>query len=68
MEAQMKQILRRLLTLAVTLLLISFLIFVIFQIIPGDGAVLRLGTDATPEQIAEVYAKSLPEPLQKYLL
>lgn len=48
----MKQILRRLGTLAVTLLLISFLIFVIFQIIPGDGAVSRLGTNATPEQIA----------------
>ena len=48
----MKQIARRLIALVLTLLLISFLIFVIFQIIPGDGAVSRLGTNATPEQIA----------------
>jgi len=48
----MKQIVRRLVALIITLFLISFLIFVIFRIIPGDGAVSRLGTNATPEQVA----------------
>ena len=38
-------------TLLVTLLCVSVLVFFAFQIIPGDPAVLRLGVDATPEQI-----------------
>jgi ABC-type dipeptide/oligopeptide/nickel transport system permease component len=35
-----------------TLLLVSLLTFVCFHIIPGDAALLSLGTDATEEQVA----------------
>jgi ABC-type dipeptide/oligopeptide/nickel transport system permease component len=34
-----------------TLLLVSLLTFVCFHIIPGDAALLALGTDATEEQV-----------------
>ena len=35
----------------VTLLLISFLVFLAFDIIPGDAAMAQLGTEATPERL-----------------
>lgn len=47
----MKYILKKTGTLILTLLIISFLSFLAFQIIPGDAAISRLGTDATPEQV-----------------
>lgn len=37
-----------------TLLLISFLVFLAFSVIPSDAAVARLGTDATKEQLQEL--------------
>lgn len=35
----------------VTLLMISLLVFLAFDIIPGDAAMAQLGTDATPERL-----------------
>ncbi len=45
---------RRLLIAAVTLWLISILVFLVVEILPGDVARLRLGQFATPEDIALV--------------
>ncbi|MCL2568012.1 MAG: ABC transporter permease [Oscillospiraceae bacterium] len=47
----MRYILRKLITLLVTLFLISLLAFLAFAIIPGDPAVTLLGVNATPEAI-----------------
>jgi len=47
----MRFVLRKLITLLITLIVISMLAFLAFQIIPGDPAVLQLGVDATAEQI-----------------
>lgn len=47
----MKYFLKKIGTLIITLLIVSFLTFVVFQIIPGDSAIATLGTDATPEAI-----------------
>lgn len=38
-------------TTIVTLVLISFLVFLAFDLIPGDAAMARLGTEATPERL-----------------
>ena len=35
-----------------TMVIVSFLAFLAFQVIPGDPAVKLLGTEATPERIA----------------
>jgi peptide/nickel transport system permease protein/oligopeptide transport system permease protein len=47
----MKYVLRRMITLIITLLLVSFFTFIAFQIIPGDSATALLGTSATKEAI-----------------
>ncbi len=47
----MKYILKKFITLIITLLLISLLTFTAFSVIPGDAAAARLGTNATQEQI-----------------
>jgi len=47
----MKYILRKFVTLIITLLLISFVTFGAFSVIPGDASLARLGTEATPEQV-----------------
>lgn len=47
----MKYIVKKIGTLIGTLLLISFLSFLAFTIIPGDPAVSMLGTEATPERL-----------------
>ena len=44
-------LLRRFLTLLLTLLLVSLLTFLAFQIIPGDPVTLILGTEASPERV-----------------
>ena len=41
-------------TLIITLLIVSFLSFFAFSVIPGDAALSRLGTEATEEQLAAV--------------
>lgn len=48
----MRYVGKKFMTLIVTLLLISFLVFLTFDIIPGDAAQAALGTEATPERLA----------------
>lgn len=47
----MKQIAKKLVSMLITLLIVSFLVFLAFDIIPGDAAISRLGTQATPERV-----------------
>lgn len=48
----MKYLLKKSCTLIITLLLVSILAFLAFQIIPGDPTTKMLGTEATPEAVA----------------
>ncbi len=66
----MKYVGKKLGAMLITLLLISFLVFFAFDIIPGDAATAMLGTEATPERLAALREemglnKSLPE---RYLM
>lgn len=47
----MKYIGKKVVTLCITLLLMSFLTFLAFQVIPGDSALTSLGINAEPEQV-----------------
>lgn len=47
----MKYIIKKTITLILTLLAVTFFTFIAFEIIPGDSALTSLGTDATPEQV-----------------
>ena len=53
----MKYILRKLTTLIITLFIVSLLAFLAFQVIPGSPASTMLGTNATPEAVAELEAE-----------
>ena len=62
----MKFYLKKLLALFVTMLLVSMMAFAAFNVIPGDPAQMILGTQATPQAVAELHEKlgldkSLPE-------
>jgi peptide/nickel transport system permease protein len=60
----MSYLIRRLLTLIITLLLVSVVAFVIVQLVPGDPAQLILGTEAPAEALAEMQAQlGLDRPL-----
>ena len=48
----MKYVLKRVGMLLITMLLVSFLTFLAFELISGDPARNMLGTNATPEQVA----------------
>lgn len=50
----MKYFAKKILSMILTLLLVSLLMFIVFEIIPGDAAISKLGTDATPEQIEQI--------------
>ena len=50
-------IVRKTVSLILTLFLFSFAAFMAFQIIPGDSVIATLGTEATPEQIAQMRAE-----------
>ena len=50
-------IIRKTVSLILTLFLFSFAAFMAFQIIPGDSVTAMLGTEATPEQIAAMRAE-----------
>lgn len=50
----MKYGLKKISTLIITLLVISFLTFLAFSIIPGDSAIASLGIDATKEAVEAV--------------
>lgn len=47
----MKYMIKKITTLIITLLLVSLVTFVAFSVIPGDAAVAKLGSEATPERI-----------------
>ena len=47
----MKYILRKTITLIITLFIVSLLAFLAFQVIPGSPATSMLGTSATPEKV-----------------
>jgi peptide/nickel transport system permease protein len=58
---------RRLLLVALVMAIVSVLIFGVVQILPGDVAVMILGTSATPEDLAALRAKlglGRPAPLR----
>lgn len=54
----MKYIVKKIATLIITLLIVTFLTFLAFDIIPGDQATTALGIDATNEQV-EAYRQQL---------
>ena len=50
----MKYLIKKSITLIITLLTISMLTFLAFSVVPGDASLMRAGTDATPEQLAQI--------------
>lgn len=59
-----KYILKRLILLIPVVLCVALLIFVIMSFTPGDPAVIILGENATPEQVANLHEKlGLDDPL-----
>ncbi len=48
----MKYVGKKLFSMIATLLIVSFFVFLAFAVIPGDPAVAKLGTQATPERLA----------------
>lgn len=50
----MKYAAKKLAALAATMLAVSFLAFAAFQVVAGDPATDRLGTEATPQRVAEL--------------
>ena len=60
----MKYAAKRLATVLVTMLLVSLLAFLAFELISGDPAEIMLGTQATPERLAALRAEmGLDQPL-----
>lgn len=56
--------LRRILSLLITLLVVSLLIFCVMNLLPGDPASIMLGTSASPETLAALRAQlGLDQPL-----
>lgn len=53
----MKQFLKKLIALIITLFVVSLLAFLAFSIISGDPATRMLGTEATPEALAALRAE-----------
>ena len=50
----MKYVCKRILMLLVTMVIVSFLAFAAFDLISGSPAEIMLGTQATPERVAEL--------------
>ena len=50
----MKYFTKKFIALIITLLIVSFLAFLAFTIIPGDPTTRILGTEATPERVAQL--------------
>ncbi len=48
----MKYGLKKFATMLITILCISFLVYLAFDVIPGDAALAALGTDVEPERLA----------------
>ena len=53
----MKYVVKKFVTLIITLLIVSLLAFLAFQVIPGDPTTKMLGTEATPEAVAALRAE-----------
>ena len=53
----MKYAVKKLGMMLLTMLIVSFLAFLAFQVIPGDPTNTILGTDATPEQVEALRAQ-----------
>ena len=54
--------------LVFVLFVVSLATFFIVDLVPGDPAIAILGSEATPEQVAEVHAVGLDDPvLERYL-
>ena len=47
----MKLLIRKFISMIVTILAVAFLVFLAFDVIPGDPATAQLGTQATPERV-----------------
>lgn len=47
----MRYTLKKILSLVITLIIVSFFTFIAFQVIPGDSATTQLGTNATKENV-----------------
>ncbi len=50
----MKTVLKKSTTFIFTVLLVTFFVFIAFELIPGDAATARLGINATPEALAKL--------------
>ena len=69
----MKFYLKKLTALLLTMFLVSVMAFAAFNVIPGDPAQMILGTQATPQALAELHEKlgldkSLPERYAAWLI
>lgn len=67
-----KYILKRILSAIPVLLVVSIVIFSLLHIIPGDVATVMLGSEATPEEVAQLQVKlgldkSMPEQYVRWL-
>ena len=49
--------LRKIISFILTILCVALLSFLMFQVLPGDAAIARLGTEATPEAIEALRAE-----------
>ena len=65
----MKYVCKRILMLLVTMVIVSLLAFAAFELIHGSAAEIMLGTQATPERVAELEAElGLDRPfLERYV-
>lgn len=65
----MSVLIRRLASLVVTLFVVSLLIYVVMDLLPGDPASIMLGTSASPDTLAALEAEmGLDKPLpQRYM-
>ncbi len=60
----MPYLLRRLITSLITLWLVSLVVFVLLRVLPGDPATIMLGTEGSPEALADLRARlHLDDPL-----
>lgn len=60
----MTTVIKKIASAIITIVVVSCLVFLAFNIIPGDPAVAKLGTQATPEKVAAMRAQmGLDKPL-----
>ncbi|MCH3916351.1 MAG: ABC transporter permease [Spirochaetia bacterium] len=51
----MRYVLRKLTSTLLTIILVALITFLVFQILPGDPALVMLGPDADPAQVAQLH-------------